>query len=135
MKSLPHEYQPNNGILSALDMDTVTFQQLNLRLQHPYVFLHRGCCEHSIVVNEIRLIHSSDNQSLSAYPICTYLAKTQRTLCRVCDLKNGAWVTFDDRLAPENPCVFCDVCFDLFHKDDEGNFIYEGFEYKPFIQM
>lgn len=35
------------------------------------------------------------------------------------------WITTNDRLAPMDPCLFCDKCFRMLHYDDQGNKLYD----------
>jgi snRNA-activating protein complex subunit 3 len=38
------------------------------------------------------------------------------------------FVTISDKLAPENPCFFCDQCYRPFHYSEEGALLYGDFE-------
>lgn len=42
------------------------------------------------------------------------------------------WFTTGDRLAPSDPCLFCDKCFRMLHYDDQGNKLGE-FQAFPFV--
>jgi snRNA-activating protein complex subunit 3 len=41
-------------------------------------------------------------------------------------------VTINDKLAPENPCFFCENCYGPLHYDDQGNVLYDDFYVFPY---
>lgn len=42
------------------------------------------------------------------------------------------WLTTNDKLAPSNPCLFCDKCFQMLHYDADGNKLGEFLAY-PYV--
>ncbi|KAG6866714.1 hypothetical protein C0991_011373 [Blastosporella zonata] len=55
---------------------------LRLRINQPYWLLHRGNCEHFIVVDQMRLQHPSDPPS--GYPLTLQITPSLLDLCRAC---------------------------------------------------
>jgi hypothetical protein len=128
VKCLPTEKKPFEGQLEAKSMASVTFNEINLRINHPYLYTHCGNCEHIITVKDIRMLHPSDPQNFELYPLRTYFSRVRRKRCRMCDDFAAAFVTVGDENAPENPCVFCEYCFDAFHNDENGQRLYDNFK-------
>ena len=79
-----------------------------------------------------RLVHSSDEPAYDSYPLRTSWVKLRKKKCRICDMYAATVACVDDYLAPENPCLFCDQCFNLFHVDDNGNNVYDAFKVFPY---
>lgn len=42
------------------------------------------------------------------------------------------WLTTNDKLAPSDPCLFCDKCFQMLHYDAQGNKMGEFLAY-PYV--
>lgn len=102
---------------------------MSVRFDVPYLFTHMGSCTHTFKFTQIRLYHpKTDNPNATGYPISMYQARLKRKKCRICDLYSAKHVTVDDKLAPENPCHFCDSCYYALHYDVEGKLLYSDFE-------
>lgn len=117
-------------------MDETRWLEVPLRLGRPYSFLHCGRCDHHIVVEEIRLEHRYDRARSSLLMASTepvphtreiFRLRRRRRKCRICDVHRAAWITVNDRLAPENPCSFCDACYRGLHYDLQGRLVYSDF--------
>ena len=70
-------------------MQDTRFEQLRVRLGFPYVFVHSGQCEHTLVCADLRLLHPRDPPA-SAFPLVTGRAQVKRLVCRCC-LRYTAW--------------------------------------------
>ncbi|KAG5720044.1 hypothetical protein E4T56_gene5653 [Termitomyces sp. T112] len=55
---------------------------LKLQVNQPYWLLHKGNCEHFLVVDQIRLQHTSDLSS--GYPLTLQITPALLDLCRAC---------------------------------------------------
>ncbi|KAG7260981.1 hypothetical protein CRUP_016928, partial [Coryphaenoides rupestris] len=57
------------------------------------------------------------------YPLLTHKHRVATRKCTVCHVFIGrqVWLTTNDRLAPCDPCLFCDKCFRMLHYDEKGN--------------
>ncbi|NXD73626.1 SNPC3 protein, partial [Eolophus roseicapillus] len=118
--------------LQSDDMEEYTFNDLSLKIGFPYLFCHQGDCEHIIIITDIRLIHYDDCLDRSLYPLLIKKHWLCTRKCFVCKMYTARWVTNNDSLAPEDPCFFCDVCFQMLHYDLEGNKLGEFLAY-PYV--
>ena len=116
------------GVFTKADMDQTLFRDLCVRLNFPYFYVHQGNCEHILMFKEIRLLHSQDTQNLNEYPLQIYQNRTRKRKCHVCELFPAKYATIGDKLASENPCFFCERCYERLHYDNKGNLLYEDFE-------
>ena len=59
-------------------MDSTTFAQLGLRVGPGagYSLCHQGCCEHRLVITDVRRLHPLDPQHRSAYPLLLFQVST-----------------------------------------------------------
>ena len=50
--------EPSRGVgpFTSKLMETTTFNDLHVRLGHPYLYLHQGDCEHLIIFSDIRFV-------------------------------------------------------------------------------
>ncbi|CAA7261682.1 unnamed protein product [Cyclocybe aegerita] len=85
------------------------FSSLTLRLDEPYWLVHRGNCEHFLVVDQIRLLHLSDPRS--GYPLKLQITPTLLDLCRACGKIPAVWSIVGDVRLGESPCVLCGPCW------------------------
>ncbi|KAK6940264.1 snRNA-activating protein complex, subunit 3 [Dillenia turbinata] len=118
----------------ATDMQKTRFCDLGFRIGAGYLYCHQGDCRHTIVIRDMRLIHSDDVKNRSNYPIRTFQRKSRPHKCCVCKIYRAAIVTLDDKWAQENPCYFCNDCFKLLHGPKDGSLLYNEFvayEYIP----
>ncbi|XP_064609123.1 snRNA-activating protein complex subunit 3-like [Liolophura sinensis] len=120
------------GPLESVVMENVKFDDLCIRLGHPYLYMHQGNCEHLIVFSDIRMLQPDDILDIREYPLMTMRRTKQRTFCKVCLNTASRWVTLNDELAPENPCYFCDPCFRSLHYDEDGKKVCKFEAYKYF---
>jgi hypothetical protein len=102
-------------------MQNATLGSLVLRPaeQGDYVYLHAGACEHIVVIEDVRLRHSTD-PSLDLGPVV--LRKDERPLeiCCVCGMRPAVRIAYEDPLAPCSPAFMCAGCFESLHFDCEG---------------
>ncbi|MCJ1461833.1 hypothetical protein MMC07_000432 [Pseudocyphellaria aurata] len=104
------------------DMRAVTFAQLNLRVgasETDYCLLHQGCCEHALVVTDVRRVSACDPQWKAAYPLLVYQVPLPLKSCCICNMPAVAKVTYNDRFAPECPAFWCEDCYVDLHYDEE----------------
>ncbi|GES89716.1 snRNA-activating protein complex subunit 3-like [Rhizophagus clarus] len=55
---------PGLGLYQRKNMNEVIFSDLSIRLNQPYLFVHKGDCEHAIVFTDLRLWHKADGLSV-----------------------------------------------------------------------
>ncbi|KAI0216503.1 snRNA-activating protein complex subunit 3 [Lamellibrachia satsuma] len=109
------------GPFTSQDMATTTFNDLHIRLGHPYLYLHQGDCEHLLIFSDVRLLHSEDCQDLTRYPLLIGARRERQAHCRICQTFTARWVTHESPLTPEDPCFFCDTCFRALHYGANGH--------------
>jgi len=124
--------------LKAYKMEDYTFGDLDIKVGSQYCLCHQGDCEHIMIFDEIRLWREGDEQNARAYPLQTFEGVHQIKKCTICKSAPCKKVTYDDKLAPESPCFFCDECYHQLHyvKDETGSFWelgYKGFEVYPYF--
>lgn len=121
--------------LTSFSMEESTFNDLMLRLGSYYSFCHHGNCSHTIIFTEMRIFNANDHTNKLAYPLRCFESRIRRQKCRVCDLLPATAVTFGDKLSSEEPCFFCDECYQLLHYSavPPNTLIYDDFEVFPYI--
>ncbi|ESK96582.1 snrna-activating protein complex subunit 3-like [Moniliophthora roreri MCA 2997] len=84
-------------------------KSLSLRINHPYWMLHEGNCEHFIVIDAIRLKHSSDPSI--GYPLTLHREPAALTPCACCSKTVAVWSIIGDERLGESPCLLCAWCW------------------------
>ncbi|KAL5481985.1 hypothetical protein EMCRGX_G022263 [Ephydatia muelleri] len=102
------------------DMASTKFEDIELRLGYPYLYCHHGNCEHLVIFSDIRMLNVLDSRTRADYPLLTSIWHGKTRKCNVCNLLAPAWVTYDDDLAPQCPCFYCNDCFRKLHYTTEG---------------
>ncbi|KAF9920955.1 hypothetical protein FBU30_009067 [Linnemannia zychae] len=71
-------------------MHDVLIQELSIRLNHPYLFVHQGNCEHIIMFRDLRLFSQRhDDLNRLSYPLQVYKEKTTKHMCRMCKINKA----------------------------------------------
>lgn len=117
---------PGKDVASVKDMNSTKISELSIRLNYPYLFAHHGTCQHIISFTSVELVEPSIEPRKS-FPAITYMAKSNRLVCRFCKVKAN-YLVFHDVFAPQNPCAWCRQCFESFHYNRKGKLSYGGFE-------
>lgn len=135
-RNLPRD--SNVRPIKIAKMSTSTFGSLNLRLNHPYIFIHgANCsCQHRVVFSQLHLgppVFSLPTQAQKQqqanpqpdnYPALypTYIALnygiSRRSLimgCVACGKGNARYVTESDPMSDLLPSAWCAPCFDALH--------------------
>lgn len=98
-------------------MCSTTFADLtSLQCSHASlgVFCHQGACEHRVAVLDLRMLHPSDPQHRSAYPLLlSGPVRTNGGRCQVCDRAPAVLLVVDDPDAPCSPCQMCAECHEM----------------------
>ncbi|KAI8328577.1 snRNA-activating protein of 50kDa MW C terminal-domain-containing protein [Chlamydoabsidia padenii] len=103
------------------DMNSVALRDMTLELNRPYLFDHQDHCQHVVMVRDIRLLESSDEQDPDKYPVVTYSWRYTRYKCTMCMIYPAVYVTTNDYLSGFSPCYFCERCHRPFHFDENGD--------------
>uniref|UniRef100_A0A131Y1F6 snRNA-activating protein complex subunit 3 n=1 Tax=Ixodes ricinus TaxID=34613 RepID=A0A131Y1F6_IXORI len=102
----------NVGPFEVKRMEDTCFNDLEIQLGYPYVYVHQGYCEHLIVFSDMRMLHPDDSQHMSDYPmILQNHTHPKRLLCWLCHKAPANWVTYENERVTEDPFFFCDTCF------------------------
>ncbi|CEP17268.1 hypothetical protein [Parasitella parasitica] len=99
-------------------METATMQDITLELHKPFAFVHQDSCEHMMLVDDVRLISSSEYGSESQFPRTTRNVRYDRFKCSMCTVYPATKITHEDIVSGFSPCYFCDTCFESFHHGD-----------------
>jgi hypothetical protein len=130
-------------------MNTTTLSTLRVRLGLRYLYCHmKQICEHFLYFSDLRLFntttdyqqltHSSSRRVQSqniheTYPRLNYMAKFPRKKCEICLLWSAQYVVYGDRLAANNPTLFCQHCHHMLHYTNEGELLYDDFSVFPYL--
>ncbi|KAF9580187.1 small nuclear RNA activating complex, polypeptide 3 [Lunasporangiospora selenospora] len=129
------ENLPQFEKLRSRHMHDTLIQDLSIRLNHPYLLVHQGNCEHVVTFQDLRLVNKiHDDMDRSHYPRYVYKAKSARHKCRMCNVNPAYYITIDDRLSGSTPCYFCERCYDNFHYDKDGSILYDDFRVFVYAQ-
>ncbi|KAF8894048.1 snRNA-activating protein of 50kDa MW C terminal-domain-containing protein [Infundibulicybe gibba] len=113
-KLLSHLQTVSSGsaayVKATSTLSETPLSSLTLRVGLPYWLLHQGNCEHFVVIDQIRLQHSSDPQT--GYPLTLQLTPSLLDMCRACSKVPAVWaISGDIRLGGDSPCVLCGPCW------------------------
>eukprot|EP01023_Acetabularia_acetabulum_P035294 TRINITY_DN33284_c0_g1_i1.p1 TRINITY_DN33284_c0_g1~~TRINITY_DN33284_c0_g1_i1.p1 ORF type:complete len:362 (+),score=17.95 TRINITY_DN33284_c0_g1_i1:797-1882(+) len=105
--------QDNNNQPKLMDMQNIKMCDLIVQIGSvgSMVYCHRGVCEHSLEVLDVRLIDKKDDRRLSVYPIVWSELGGARKHCDICGRINAEYVSYMDADAPREPCNWCTCCF------------------------
>ncbi len=109
-------------------MQDTTFGELRLRLGSQYLYQHMGDCRHVLVFTEMRARGKDDVDNKACYPLEVYHRREPAHKCGVCDHFMADLVLYGDRLAESNPFFTCARCYDMMHKDADGQLLYDDFQ-------
>eukprot|EP00736_Rhodelphis_marinus_P011414 Rmarinus@m.7003 len=117
----------------VIPMGSCKFQDLQVRLGHPYLYYHQGGCEHLIVFQSIRAAGRHDVVCKSHYPVVVdHYTSYFRRKCIVCDVFLAQYVCRNDPLSPCDPAFFCEKCYLELHYSSDGTLLTTGFEVYPY---
>ncbi|KXN91049.1 snRNA-activating protein complex subunit 3 [Leucoagaricus sp. SymC.cos] len=90
-------------------LDATILSSLSIRVNEPYWLLHRGNCEHFVVIEQIRTVHPSDPRA--GYPIMLHHAPQLLDICRACAKSPAVWSIVNDIRLGESPSFLCAPCW------------------------
>ncbi|KAI9312639.1 snRNA-activating protein of 50kDa MW C terminal-domain-containing protein [Dichotomocladium elegans] len=109
---------------SHRSMRGVTFEDLEVEIGKPYLFIHQHNCQHLFMIRDIRIHSKQDPKLRSEYPKMTYNGQFVRHKCTMCAIYPADFMTFDDIFSGSSPAFFCKRCYVPFHFDKDGNRVY-----------
>lgn len=95
-------------------MTDITIHELRIRLGFPYLFVHHGCCEHLIVMQEVRLPHAGDAPCTHMYPLLIQTTKNMPKKCEMCGCVVASLAVINGSSLPKSPFRICDDCYNRF---------------------
>ncbi|OTF81188.1 snRNA-activating complex subunit-like protein [Euroglyphus maynei] len=108
----------NDCLAKKSMMSETRFEDLSIRLGYPYLYIHRGNCEHLLVFTDIRLfVPKIETNSPDDYPRFTIMEDLVSVKCQMCQLYSSKWLTIDNKRLPISPYYFCHNCFVTFNYD------------------
>jgi snRNA-activating protein complex subunit 3 len=105
------------------DMQSATLLDLTLRLHAPYLYVHQGDCAHVFAFEALRVACESDPPRRSAYPRLVSRKVPVERRCAICEIYPARFVTVADKWAPDDPCLFCEKCYQPLHYDEHGELL------------
>ena len=112
----------------VIPMDSVSLQNLSVRLGAPYVFCHGNGCEHVISFTDLRVEKSAK------YPRETFRRPMVRKDCDVCGKREKAqYVVYGHPQAGKDPTYFCESCYTGFLYDENGKLIFKNCQVYPYF--
>jgi len=80
------------------------------------VYSHQGCCEHAIMISDIRLAHPADAAvHCNAFPRTLAKAPVPRRFsCTICRKQGAGVLLVNHPHTPEEVATLCDMCEGLF---------------------
>mmetsp|Transcript_4935 Transcript_4935/g.9253 ORF Transcript_4935/g.9253 Transcript_4935/m.9253 type:complete len:102 (+) Transcript_4935:1444-1749(+) len=87
-----------------------------------YSYVHADCCEHMLILTDIRLIGPSDSFNRCAYPLQLFACRTKRRKCEACLRHFAAVVVIDDELIGKHAVFLCKDCYQGLHPEGVGEF-------------
>jgi snRNA-activating protein complex subunit 3 len=112
--SYAHDINPTK--FSVQTMSEVAFNDLDIKLQFPYLFSHRGDCEHIFMFTDMRMVSRCDPSFKQDYPHLLFKNRGQLQHCKICTVRAADIALINDALTPENPCFVCTRCNDELHR-------------------
>ena len=91
---------------SPKTIEDVKLEDITIRLNVPYVFIHRSGCEHVFTFSDVRSHQPDfDEKTATKYPIKLFEKLRERNFCQVCDVKYAEYECHDDMYAESSPFV------------------------------
>ncbi|KAG8326234.1 small nuclear RNA activating complex, polypeptide 3 [Homalodisca vitripennis] len=80
------EWGTKRGILfgGTKQMERTLVEDLEIRFGYPYLYLHQGCCEHVVIINDARLLTPKDSLFGFDYPLMTKVSHKNLIHCMTC---------------------------------------------------
>lgn len=112
--------------LKQARMETARLDQIGLLPGEQYLYCHQGNCEHILVFDQVEAVTGCADPA--KYPFKLFDRQQELRKCSICNIHTARRVTYRDRLAPEEPCFFCEICYRQLHYSEDGYLLYDDFE-------
>lgn len=111
------------GPFDRQSMENTKFEDLDIQLGYPYLYLHQGNCEHLLVFSDLRLHNKKDFKYYSSYPCRVATVNRYKSKCALCELNAAKWIVYENQRLPHSPFFFCENCFKSFNYNEKGEMI------------
>lgn len=108
-------------------MEETTFLDLTIQIGVKYVYLHQGGCKHVFQITDARLVHPTDVQNKTSYPVAKFAQKFRHRKCMACGILASKKVVYGDKMMPESPTFLCQDCYYCSHYSKDGKLLYSDF--------
>lgn len=95
-----------------------TFGELQVKLGEYGVFRHRGSCDHFFYLDGVRSLRGLPRTSREQFPHRVMKRREVAMRCHMCRQFPATVALYGDALSPENPTVYCPVCYELLHGEE-----------------
>ena len=94
----------------------VSFRDLSVRLNTPYIYCHKNNCEHPFTFTDIRLYQPDiDPPEMSQYPVKVFERQRTRKVCDGCNHVYANVACHESDLAGVLPAYLCNDCYVATH--------------------
>lgn len=101
-------------------MQNMKFEDLQVRLGYPCVYIHHGACEHIFCITSIDLLDTSNSLKRSEYPLLSSSSRKRSMLCDICGQTDASYLVTNCALHVKDPMKVCINCFFSFHYTKDG---------------
>lgn len=105
---------------------TTSIADVHIKMHEMCVYRHMGSCDHYFFFKDFSAPLTS-RKARSQYPRRVYLSRSPVTLCDMCAALPSTIITYGDLQAPKNPTYYCPPCFRVFHLNEDGEEVNDGY--------
>lgn len=103
---------------TTAEMVNTRFDDLSPRIGYPYVYQHKGCCEHIFIFSQMRLLNSDDTLCSKSYPYYSKIGRSKDRYCIICGVNTANWLVVNCDRLPQNQALLCNTCFKSYNYID-----------------
>jgi snRNA-activating protein complex subunit 3 len=119
----------------VVPMDSVSLQDLSVRLGAPYLYCHGYGCEHVISFTDLRVEKIDRSSGAAPYPHETFRRPLKRKFCDACAKSKAHFVMYGHPMAGKDPTYLCEPCYDSFNYDQNGKLVSQFKVYPYFHEL
>lgn len=105
---------------------TTRIADISVKMHEMCVYRHMGSCDHYFFFKDLSSPMAVPRPR-SLFPRRTYLSRSHVTLCDLCNALPSTIITYGDILAPKNPTFYCPPCYRIFHVNESGQDMRDGY--------
>lgn len=104
--------------MTTADMHTTLISDLKPRFNYPYVYQHRGECEHALIFKSAHLITKSERINRLEYPYLSRLHPNFSHNCSICATNVATRFIVESERLPLGVTYFCQGCYVSYNYED-----------------